>query len=288
MGTTIQELFIKINEMRKKTNLILIIATALIFHSCQEVVDIPLDTATPKLVIEASINWQKGTSGNNQKIKLTTTTNYYSTAIPTVSGATVYVKNSSNAVFSFIEVPNTGEYLCSDFVPVLGQTYTLTVVNEGQTYNASETMTPVAPISSVTQEIQSGLGGNALKIKTSFVDPANVENYYLFKHKFTDKLKPAYYVDEDEFFNGNTFISLVIQEDTQAGDQVEISHYGISKGYYNYMNVLLSVVGNSGAILFQTPPATIKGNIKNATNFDNYPLGYFRLCEVDKINYTIQ
>ena len=89
------------------------------FASCETKVDIPLDTANPKLVIDANILWQKGTSGNTQKIKLTTTTDYYSSTIPVVSGATVTVTNSANTVFVFTETPNTGEYVCTNFEPCL-------------------------------------------------------------------------------------------------------------------------------------------------------------------------
>lgn len=274
--------------MKNKINLILVLLAAAFFNSCTDVVDIPLNTDNPRLVIDASINWQKGTSGNIQIVKLTTTTDFYTNTIPVVSGATVFIKNSSNVVFNFIETPNTGIYVCGNFVPVIDQTYILTVINHGQTYTATETLKSVAAITSVTQENQTGLGGDFLKLKTSFVDPANVDNYYLYKYNFAKKLKPEYSVDDDLFFQGNTFFSLVLEEDTKPGDQVEITHYGISKAYFNYMNILLSVASSSGGGPFQSPPATVKGNIKNQTNFDNYPLGYFRLSEADTRNYTIK
>ena len=274
--------------MKNKINIILVILAATFFNSCTDVVDIPLNTDNPRLVIDASINWQKGTTGNNQSIKLSTTTDYYTNVIPAVSGATVFIKNSSNVVFNFVETPNTGVYLCGNFVPVVNETYTLTIVSKGQTYTSTETLKSVAAITSVSQEIQTGLGADFLKIKTTFDDPANAENYYLYKYKFTKNLKPEYSVDDDLFFQGNTFFSLVLEEDTKPGETVEIIHYGISKSYYNYMTILLSVAGSSGGGPFQSPPATVKGNIKNQTNFDNYPLGYFRVSESDVKNYTIQ
>ena len=274
--------------MKNKINLIFVVFTAFIFNSCEDVVTIPLDTDNPRLVIDASLVWQKGTLGNNQTIKLTTTTDYYTNVIPVVSGATVFIKNSSNVVFNFTETPNTGIYLCSNFIPVIDETYTLTVINNGQNYTAKETLKSVAIITSVTQEIQTGLGTDFLKLKTFFNDPANAENYYLYKYKFSKNLKPEYSVDDNQFFQGNNFFSLVLEEDTAPGQTVEITHYGISKGYYNYMSILLGVAGTSGGGPFQTPPATVRGNIKNETNFDNYPLGYFRVSESDVRNYTIQ
>lgn len=269
-------------------NLILIIFISVLFSGCTEVVDIPLNTANPKLVIDASLLWQKGTTGNNQEIKLSTTTDFYTNVTPSVSGATVYVTNSSNVIFNFIETPNTGIYKCTNFVPMIDETYTLTVISNGQNYTASETLKSVAAITSVTQEIQSGFGNDFLKLKTFFNDPANSENYYLYKYKFSNNLKPEYSIDDDTFFQGNTFFSLVLEENTNPGEQVEITHYGISKNYYNYMSILLGVAGSSGGGPFQTPPATVRGNIKNITNFDNYPLGYFRVSEADTRNYTIQ
>ena len=274
--------------MKNKINLLLVLLAAVFFNSCTDVVDIPLDTDNPRLVIDASINWQKGTTGNNQVIKLTTTTDFYTNVIPVVSGATVFIKNNANGIFNFIETPNTGVYLCGTFVPVLNETYTLTIISKGQTYTATETLQPVAAITSVTQEKQTGLGTDFLKLKAFFNDPAEADNYYLYKYKFTKNLKPEYSVDDDLFFQGNTFFSLVLEEDTTAGETVEITHYGISKSYFNYMTILLSVAGSSGGGPFQSPPATVKGNIKNQTDLDNYPSGYFRLSESDVKNYTIQ
>ncbi|PWA03932.1 DUF4249 domain-containing protein [Flavobacterium psychrotolerans] len=274
--------------MKNKINIIIVLFTAVFFNSCQDVVDIPLNTENPKLVIDASIIWQKGTTGNNQVIKLSTTTDFYTNVIPPVSGATVFIKNSSNIIFNFTETPNTGIYLCNNFIPVIDETYSLTVINNGQNYTAKETLKSVAVITSVTQEKQSGLGTDFLKLKTFFNDPANAENYYLYKYKFSKNLKPEYSVDDDQFFQGNNFFSLVLEEDTAAGQTVEITHYGISKANYNYMTILLGVAGSSGGGPFQTPPATVRGNIKNESNFDNYPLGYFRLSESDVRNYTIQ
>jgi hypothetical protein len=274
--------------MKNKINILFALLAALFFNCCTDVVDIPLDTDNPRLIIDASINWQKGTSGNNQVVKLTTTTDFYTNVIPVVSGATVFIKNSSNTVFNFIETPNTGIYVCENFIPVIDQTYTLTIISKGQTYIATETLKSVAAITSVTQENQTGLGADFLKLKAFFNDPADADNYYLYKYKFIKNIKPEYSVDDDLFFQGNNFFSLVLEEDTKPTETVEITHYGISKSYYNYMTILLSVAGSSSGGPFQSPPATVKGNIKNQTNFDNYPLGYFRLSEADTRNYTIQ
>ena len=257
-------------------------------HSCEEVVNVDLPTEKPRLVVDASINWYKGTDGTQQKIKLSTTTDFYSNTVPPVTGATVYVTNSANTVFDFIEIPTTGEYVCTNFIAQLGETYTLTVISNGQTYTASETMKSVAPIEELVQKDDGGITGNDIEVRSYYTDPALEDNFYLYRYKYSNRVKVDFYVDEDRFFQGNRFFSVSQNDELEAGDQVEITHYGISRGYFNYMNVLLSVAGGNNGGPFQSPPATVRGNVINRTNFDNYALGYFRLSEADKRTFTIE
>lgn len=272
----------------QKITFFFVFILATLFVGCEDVVDVDLNTAPPKLVIEASINWQKGTSGNQQRIKLTTTTDYFSTNIPKVSGAIVTITNSTNTVFNFMEVPNTGEYFCSNFVPVINETYTLTVVSKGQTYTATETLQPVAPITKLEQKNDGGITGDEIEVKTFYNDPAGIPNYYLYKYTYSNQVKSNLYVDRDEFFDGNEFFSISQNDELKKGDKIEITHYGISKAYYNYMSILVSIAGNNGGGPFQSPPATVRGNIINTTDKANYPLGYFSLSEIDFRSYTIQ
>ena len=65
-----------------------------ICFSCEEVVDVDVPNADPRLVIEANIDWEKGTAGNVQTILLSKTTAYFSdnTNVPVI-GAIVSVTN---------------------------------------------------------------------------------------------------------------------------------------------------------------------------------------------------
>ncbi|MFV8271040.1 DUF4249 domain-containing protein [Flavobacterium sp. GT2N3] len=272
----------------KKITLYLILIIGVLSVSCEDVVEVDLDNASPRLVIEAAIYWKKGTTGNQQKIKLSTTTGFYSTEIPKVSGATVFIKNSTNIVFSFSEIANTGEYTCTTFVPVINETYTLHIISNGNTYTAVETLKPVTPITKIVQNNQGGFTGTDIEIKTFYQDPMGESNYYLYKYVYSNQVKSNFYVDQDEFFNGNEFFSISQNDDLKKEDKIEISHFGISKAYYNYMSVLVSIAGNNGGGPFQSPPATVRGNIINTTDTTNYPLGYFSLSEVTIRNYTIE
>ncbi|MCG9793254.1 DUF4249 domain-containing protein [Flavobacterium algicola] len=272
----------------KKIHLFLSLFTLLFLYSCEEVIDVDLTTADPKLVVEATIKWKKGTTGKEQRIKLSTTTSYYSTEIPVVSGATITVKNSTNTTFNFTEVGTTGEYVCYNFIPKIEEVYTLTVISKGETYTATETLKSVAPITEVEQKNDGGITGKDIQIKTYFTDPVLETNYYLYQYSYTGKIKQTFYADEDSYFQGNRFFSLSQNDELEIGDEVSIVHYGISKTYYNYMNILIGIAGGGGGGPFQAPPATVRGNIINVTDKDNYALGFFSLSEIDTRTYIIE
>ncbi|TDO70467.1 uncharacterized protein DUF4249 [Flavobacterium chryseum] len=271
----------------KKAILLIVFLISIFFTSCEEVVDVDLDNAPPKLVIEAAINWHKGTNGAQQTIKLTTTTGYFENVIPTVSGATVFIVNSTGQQFNFVEVPNTGRYVCTNFKPVIDEQYILTVISNGNTYTANETMKSIAPITRLEQNDEGGFTGKDIEVRAFYNDPADANNYYLYKYEYSNKVTSNYYVDEDKFFQGNEFFSLSDDDELKIGDKISLTHYGISKQYYNYMSILVSIAGSNSGGPFQSPPATVKGNIINTTDKDNYPLGYFSLSETDSRTYTI-
>lgn len=268
--------------------IILSILVITFFTSCTQVVDIPLETANPRLVVEANIYWAKGTTGNNQKIRLTKTTNFYTNTVPNVSGAIITVTNSSGTVFNFIEVPNTGNYVCTNFIPVINETYTMRIASEGKNYLASETLKSVAPILNFNQENNAGFSGKDIRVQSLYLDPANTENFYLFNYKYPAQLRPDFYVSDDIFYNGNQFFSQTFYDKLKPGDVIEITHFGISKQYYNYLNILLNLAGNQGGGPFQAPPVTVRGNISNVADSNDFPFGYFSLSESDPKTYTIQ
>ncbi len=267
-------------------NIIYLVAI-LLFVSCETKVDIPLDTANPKLVIDATILWQKGTSGSTQKIKLTTTTDFYSSLIPVVSGATVLVTNSTNTIFTFTEIPNTGEYVCTNFNPVINESYTLNIQYAGQNYSSTEKLLATPTIDTIEQTTVQGFGSDVIQVKFFFQDNSSEVNNYLIGVKNSAVVAPEYRAQKDEFFQGNQMFGFYSDKDLKAGDQLLFSLEGISLRYYNYMEKLTNIAGSSGGSPFSTPPATLRGNIINQSNENDYPLGYFHLSEIDTRNYTV-
>ena len=265
-----------------------IISLFLLQTSCQDVIEVDLNTAEPKLVIEASINWQKGTAGHMQTIKLSLTAPYFDDIIPPANGATVLITDENNSTYNFIEDGSSGLYRNNNFLPFINRTYTLSVTYNDEVYIGKETFKSVVPFEYVEQNNNGGFSGDDIELKAYFNDPVDESNFYFFEFTSNIPVTRSLSVYEDRYTNGNKNFGFYTQEDLNIGDQVTIRNYGISERFYNYMFILLQQNSDANGGPFETQPTTVRGNCVNQTNPDNFPLGYFRLSEVAEIIYTIQ
>lgn len=268
--------------------LIYIIFSLFFLTSCEDVIELNLPTEAPRLVIDASINWFKNTSGSNQRIKLTLTAPYFDESVPPANGAQVQITDSNNNIFYFTEDGASGIYQNFSFVPVMNETYYLEITYSGETYKASEKFISVSEITYVEQKNDGGFSGEETELKAFFNDPVDEENYYFFEFISNIPVIPSLEVYKDEFTNGNEMFGFYTEEELSTNDEVIIRNYGVSEQFYNYMFVLLQQNSEEGGGPFETQPATVRGNCINQTNPENYPLGYFRLSEVDEFLYTVE
>jgi len=274
----------------------ILLSLLLLTGSCTDVIDIEVPEATPRLVIEASMDWIKGTSGSQQSIKLSTSTPFFDNLVENpATGAIVKVINDTDSREVIFTDQNNGNYVTNEFVPVMGQSYTLEILYENEIYLASETMTPVTDITSVFQTRENGFDKDALEVNIEFNDPKDIKNFYLTKFQRRGDLLQTLFDVKDEFTDGNKmsiFYEKINNDDTGEtefvpGDIVDIGLNGISEQYYNYIKLLIQQSGGAGGP-FSTTPAEIKGNCVNINSPENYAFGYFRLSEVDKRVYTFE
>ncbi|TCP25167.1 uncharacterized protein DUF4249 [Tenacibaculum skagerrakense] len=273
----------------KKSIYILFVAISTIFSSCTDVVDVDVPNGGARLVVEASINWEKGTTGNEQTIKLSTSTAYFdSNAVIPATGATVTVtKENDGAQFVFAD-QNNGEYTTTNFVPEIGAVYTLNIVYNGETYAATETLIGFTEINSVSQE--EGFNEGEYRVRVLFDDPADEVNYYMGEFVQDNLAVPSLASIRDEFVNGNEAFVLHFDEKNVPGTDIDIKVFGISERFYFYIEQLIQQSGTQGGAggPFQTTPAQLKGNCVNVNNANEEVLGYFRLSQFARTSYTIQ
>lgn len=263
----------------------ILLYTLLIFSlgSCEEVVEVELDQSEPRLVIEASILTVKDIATTTQYIRLSLTAAYFEENIPPATGASVIITDDDSRVYLFEEV-DPGTYKNDNFTPVAGKIYTLEITYKNEVYRASEIFSPVVSIDYIAQDDNGGFGGEDIELKAYYTDPPEPGNYYLFRFLHEELSLQIY---DDEFTNGNQTFAFFSNEDLSAGDVVNFEIQGISRRFYEYMFILRSQAGAGGGP-FETQPTTVRGNIINTTNPANFPFGYFRLSETDRLRYTVE
>lgn len=264
-----------------KKILLLFILSGLI--SCEEVIEVDLNESEPKLVIEASINLlNDGTS--NAYVKITRTYPYFDVEVPYVSNAEVRIIDDLGVVFPFDYLEN-GKYE-GDLIPEIGRVYNLEVVLDGETFTGSQQLYSVANLDFVEQNNEGGFSGEDIELKAFFTDPEGVQNFYFFEG-LSDKgdSRDAFW---DNFFDGNVFFGFYSNEDISSGDEVVFNLFGVDEAFYNFMFTLLQQTGANNNGPFETQPATVRGNIINETNSEDFPLGYFRISEVSTLSYIVE
>ncbi len=279
----------------KSLKTLFLLSLVVTFYSCEDVIEVDVPTADPRLVIEASLDWEKGTQGNNQTIKLSMSTPYYDTTPVPVSGAVVTVTNDTNGtVYNFIDQED-GTYAISNFEPIIGHAYTLDVSYDNENYTATEKMFAVPDFNRIEQSFDMGFNEDALAVTYYWDDPADEENYYLSSFQVEGDLFQELEDISDEFTNGNEMFNFYEKDDDdgdedgyfQPGDVVDISLHGISETYYNFIRLLIEQYDSDGGP-FSSNSAQIRGNCINPTNPENFAFGYFRVTEVVRATYTIK
>lgn len=274
-----------INIYSKLGALLIIIG---LLNSCTDVIDINVPNGGARLVVDASIKWQKGTTGETQTINLRQSTAFFdSNPDAPITGASVTVtKENDGSIFVFAD-QNNGSYTATDFVPELNASYTLQILYNGNSYTATETLIAGPVINRVEQGIEGSGDDTEIQLQVFFNDPGDVENYYLGEFTPSNLPLPSLAVIKDEFTNGNENFIENDNDNYVAGVTVGINVYGISRRYYDYLNILIQQSGSDENGPFPTTPVQLKGNCTNVNDSTEEVLGYFRLGEFDATSYTI-
>jgi hypothetical protein len=164
--------------------------------------------------------------------------------------------------------------------------YTLEILYKGESYSATEQLVPVGNLEFVEQNNTGGFSGDEIELKAFFNDPQGLGDYYFFEG--VSQRGAVLDTFFDRFFDGNLIFGFYRVKDLAAGDVVTLNLYGVNAQFYDFMFVLLQQGSDQGGGPFETQPATVRGNIINETNTDNFPLGYFRVSEVSTLVYTVQ
>ncbi|WP_420400142.1 DUF4249 family protein [Flagellimonas sp.] len=280
----------------KSYYIIVLTALATLMTSCTDVIEVDVPEGPIRLTIEASLDWEKGTAGNEQTILLSNSTTFYDNQTPSpVTGALVTVTNNDTGTIFNFEDQNDGTYTTTNFIPILENSYTLNITHNGERYTGTETLFPVSDISEVFQSKEDGEDDEVLEVNVSFQDPEGIENYYYLRFQSRNDVLPELFDIKDEFIDGNeaTFYYEKTEDESnnirefEPGDIVDIKLLGVSEDYYNYMQLLIEQFDSAGDPFSATPVALV-GNCINLDDSSNAPYGYFRVTQMVQDTYTFE
>ena len=247
--------------------------------SCQEVIHVDLNTALPKLIIEANISDQDGP----YTVLLSQTVSFdQNNDFPPVSGADVQINDNKGNIDTLVEI-NPGTYRTTRMHGFSGRTYTLTVKSRNMVYTAISTMP--SPVSIDTLITKYRIGSVDKLLSVSFYDPKGIDNYYRILEKITNiqpvqgrVIQPVLgTIMMDGLLDGTRInVQTFNQPDLYTGDSVIVSLQCIDKNVYNFfMSAFQS--GNMST--------TVSNPV---SNISNGALGYFSAYAVRYKRIVVQ
>ncbi|HBX52576.1 MAG: hypothetical protein A2W98_10030 [Bacteroidetes bacterium GWF2_33_38] len=246
----------------------------IVFSSCQKVINLDLNSASPQIVIEGNVYDQSGP----YLVKISQTVNFdESNVYSPVTGAIVEISdNDGNS--EILTEPSSGSYITSALQGVSGRTYTLTVISKGKTYTASSTMPNPVNIDSIY--LEKNMFGNEKIVSVNFTDPVNISNYYHLIEFINNGRQTGFNVTDDNLNQGEiisySFMSAGNVSKLETGDNVTVWLESIDENVYEYFRTAGRDGGQSSS------PSNPTSNISNGA------LGYFNACSVRTISIIAQ
>ena len=260
--------------MLQYKNLYFLLLLLILVSGCEDVIDMKLPEAEPRLVIQGYYNYNDDGLFNSY-VRLSLTSSFFEEETTPVLGAEVnLIDLTHNYVYKLTDDENDGYYSSISFFPEFDVDYKLQVTYNNELYESTpEQLIHSVPIDNLTLGDGVLFEGNEKEVIVTFTDDGSRDDFYLFKFAVN-----SYFASEDRFYQGNTFSFSYFYAEDDVGNEATISIYGITERYYNYMSILIDQAENGGNS-FAGTPVNARGNINNLTKPDNYPYGYFRLSE---------
>ena len=265
--------------MKTIKTLTLLFSLALLLASCQDVIEIDLNSIDPIIVIDGAV-----TSNDTIKIKISKSGDYFDPGIyPAVSNAKVTITDNLGNTSSLTET-DSGLYVTN--LPVSeGTEYTLKVVSENQEYSATVSMPDEVMIDSLSYEptpkFMEFSGGYLVSAYAH--DPAGVKNYYRMNaYSLLDSTNTKKYlkVVDDAFVDGNVITFQWDVEQFMALDKVVFELQCIDKASFDYYTSLAALF--EGGMIGSSNPSNPE------TNLSNGALGHFGAYTISRDTIMIE
>lgn len=287
----------------------------LAFSACEDVIQVEVPEEPPRLVVEGLIRVDTTEEYLPIRVRLSETAPFFGEpqlvrdvdeisiiiqafdedGNPAGSGVTeMWESDTEPGVYIPIVIPGDLDERVPMSIIEQDVEYTLVVTWRGRRYAAQTRYVPSVPIDRAELGDRTLFDEDETEVVVAFTDTPGEGDYYIFDFGFGE-----YFPSEDIFSDGEQLeFSYFYDQQFDPGTNIEISILGADQVFYNYMTLLVEQAGDSGNP-FQTPVATVRGNVFDVTdldnidNFDNagqpeiFPLGFFAIVQEFQASVTV-
>ncbi len=289
----------------------------LLFTACEDVIDVETQPEPPRLVVNGLVRVDTTQQFIDVRIQVTETDDFFNENTVTELERAVILPGMvdpealSGVTFgrastlvesepgSGIYIPNVVPGSIDDRLSTFGlspeSVFLLIIDHKGRRYAAQTQYVPTVPIENLVQGDETLFDEDDTEIQITITDVPDVENYYVFDFGEGDFLAL-----DDQFIDGQEFeFSYFVERDLTPGEELEVTILGADQEFFNYIDLLVEQTENDGGV-FETPAATVRGNVFDITGLDNinifdnverpneFALGYFAVVQEFKQTIVIE
>lgn len=255
-----------------KLRLLSLIAVCLSFAACEEEIDLPLNDAEPKIVIEGNIY----DTGDPWLVLVQETTPFKEqTLFKGLPDAVVTITDGNNHTDTLVPATSIGVniegvYGLLGVSTVPGQTYTLRVYVKGKLFESTSTVFPATPIDSL-YTMNDGFN-DGVRVTFDYRDPTGVDNFYKADVVVNGIPFSSNEISYDRFTDGiKKTVMFTDFDDLKTGDTVDVYFKSVDYKVFEYFYTLSTNTSFASAA-----PSNPISNINNGA------LGYFNASSVSK------
>lgn len=245
--------------------IISVISFLLIFSSCEKRIDLDLDEANQKYVIEGIVHDRMG--DNFVLISKTKPFNDNTSGLEKISGASVRITDNLNNSYNLYEV-EPGYYTDSTLMGVANREYSLLITVDNKTFTAKSYLHPRVEIDSLSQRQTESLFWAdkdipEYRIDCYFTEPSGLGDFYRIKPFVFGEQEDGFIAFNDDYFDGLSTYLPVFESIFYEGDSVTVQLLSVDEQNYRYFNALS--LAQDGLV-----PGNPESNIENEES-----VGYF-------------
>lgn len=239
--------------------------------SCEKIIDVDLNSAEPKYVIEGIVP----DKDLPITVKITMTKDFdEDNNFPGVENAVVKISDSNGGTVT-LDYTDSGVYMTTEMQGAYGVTYTLSVDIAGTHFASESTMPFPVSVDSIYLRLKKApfTGDTIYTTVLEYQDPPEVDNYFRYKMWINSMKRKQIYVDSDKYNNGKYvkvgFEYYADDDDKDSpklndGDVITMEMHCVDENVHQYFSELEWIISGMSSSL-ANPTSNITGGA----------LGYF-------------